>query len=402
MSKKSRTRRPRGSGSIQMRTKADGSATYYAVYWDAANVQRWKAAGPTARHAQELLNQLLTEVQDAKTEGQPEIASERSMRYYADRFLRQNEDTGAIRKTTTQDYLTIIYGHLLPSFDDGSCRVIDVEPEDVRKYIAAKKKGIASMPVRSVKREFDPAVDGLGALRKPRALSAKTIRNHIAVLHAILDLAIADEVIAINPVKGAELPKLKMRRPLFIDQRELELLVDVVDPRWKGLTAVLCFSGLRLGEARALQWRDIDFDRAEIHVSRSSSRGGEPGDPKSEMSFRRVPVRRELIDLLAELKTSAEKTGSKDFIFTSESGKLVCPDNYRSRIFRAAVEKADLPDRLRIHDLRHSFCSVLMLKNRGETSLKAIQATMGHSTFAVTTDIYTHVFGVELGSMVRV
>ncbi|MFT4048821.1 MAG: hypothetical protein QM648_03185 [Solirubrobacterales bacterium] len=55
-----------------------------------------------------------------------------------------------------------------------------------------------------------------------------------------------------------------------------------------------------------------------------------------------------MIDLLAEIKSSAVRTGSDDFIFTSESGKLVCPDNYRKRVFRAAVETADLPDRLRI------------------------------------------------------
>jgi integrase len=74
------------------------------------------------------------------------------------------------------------------------------------------------------------------------------------------------------------------------------------------------------------------------------------------------------------------------WLFANEVGKALDPDNFRNRIWPKLLAKAGLR-KVRIHDLRHTFASLLIAN--GE-SLAYVKDQMGHSSIRVTVDTYGH------------
>jgi integrase len=121
---------------------------------------------------------------------------------------------------------------------------------------------------------------------------------------------------------------------------------------------------MRLGEALALQWGDIDWNGRFAEVRRNFSLG-KITSPKNG-KVRRVDLSRQfteaLHDLLTHRKADKLRKGWADlplWIFCSETGGLLDPNNIRSRVFYRCLEKAGLR-RVRIHDLRHTYASMLL------------------------------------------
>jgi integrase len=75
-----------------------------------------------------------------------------------------------------------------------------------------------------------------------------------------------------------------------------------------------------------------------------------------------------------------------DFVFPSEVGTVMNPDNIYHRYFLPSLEKAKLR-RFRLHDLRHTFGSLLI---QDGASLAYVKEQMGHSSVQVTVDVYGH------------
>jgi len=87
-----------------------------------------------------------------------------------------------------------------------------------------------------------------------------------------------------------------------------------------------------------------------------------------------------------ELEAIASSNDRPQWVFPNQTGRILDPDNFRTRIFYKVLERAGLR-RIRIHDLRHTFCSRLI--GNGE-SLAYIRDQMGHSSIQVTVDLYGH------------
>jgi hypothetical protein len=147
------------------------------------------------------------------------------------------------------------------------------------------------------------------------------------------------------------------------------------------LFRVAAFTGLRLGELRALHWNDVDFDKRLVHVRRNFTHGAE-GDPKSGR-VRSVPLIDQAAKALDSLSRRERFTDSDDLVFVDELGKHV--DDWRlRRRFHSALERAELP-KLRLHDLRHTFGTLAVQA----FPLSDVKAYMGHADIA-TTMIYVH------------
>jgi integrase len=147
------------------------------------------------------------------------------------------------------------------------------------------------------------------------------------------------------------------------------------------LFRVAAFTGLRLGEIRALTFRDVDFGKRIVHVRRSYTHGAE-GDPKSGR-VRSVPLFDQAARALDGLSRRERFTGADDLVFVDELGGHV--DDWRlRRRFHAALERAKLP-RLRLHDLRHTFGTIAVQA----FPLSNVKAYMGHADIA-TPMIYVH------------
>jgi len=76
-------------------------------------------------------------------------------------------------------------------------------------------------------------------------------------------------------------------------------------------------------------------------------------------------------------------------VFTREDGSALRPD-YVSHLFGTLVERAELP-RIRLHDLRHTNASLALAAG---VPLKVVSQRLGHSTTAITSDLYTHVIPI--------
>lgn len=157
-------------------------------------------------------------------------------------------------------------------------------------------------------------------------------------------------------------------------------------------------AGLRRGELVALQWGDIQFGKDEndsngfILVQHNYVRR-EHTTPKSKKS-RRVDLsrdlRRELISLRDRHLLDAFLKGKTDIgdqlVFPSPEGAIIDPDNLYHRLFLPVLAKAGVR-KIRLHDLRHTFGSLLI---QNGASVVYVKEQMGHSSIQVTVDTYGH------------
>jgi integrase len=143
------------------------------------------------------------------------------------------------------------------------------------------------------------------------------------------------------------------------------------------------FTGLRLGELRALQWGDLDFSSRLVHVRRSFTRR-EFKVPKSGR-VRSVPMIDQVIGPLDRLSRREHFTEQGDLVFANVVGEPF-DDSALRRRFTAALKRAGLK-RVRLHDLRHSYCSLAVRAYR----LDEVRAYAGHADIAMTMRYVHHV-----------
>lgn len=155
--------------------------------------------------------------------------------------------------------------------------------------------------------------------------------------------------------------------------------------------SLLARTGLRVGEAVALQWSDIDYHGRFIDVQRTFSHG-RLTTPKSGKG-RRVDMSQQLTDtlkaLLVERKKEALRQGWGEVpprVFLSKEGAPLDQAHFYNRVWRRLLAKAGLRY-IRIHDLRHTFASLLI--QNGE-SLAYVKDQLGHHSIQITVDTYGH------------
>ena len=216
-------------------------------------------------------------------------------------------------------------------------------------------------------------------------------------LSGVFNLALDDEVIQANPSQGlGKFLKSKDRKEDInpLTSEELKKLLDAVQdhfPEHYTLFLLLARTGMRIGEAIALQWGDIDFNGRFVEIKRSNVREIIT-TPKSGKS-RRVDMSMQLMKSLKSHKTESKKKGLElgigglpEYIFTNQTGTMLYKDNWRRRVFAKALEKAELR-KVRIHDLRHSYASLRIAKG---DNIADVSGQLGHYSVKLTLDTYTH------------
>jgi integrase len=153
----------------------------------------------------------------------------------------------------------------------------------------------------------------------------------------------------------------------------------------RALWATALYAGLRLGELRALRWRDVDFNGGVIHVRRSwDAREGEI-PPKSEAGKRKVPMPQALRDLLKVRRQVALATAPDALVFGRDAKRPFHPDTPAQRA-RKTWKAAKLAP-LTLHDCRHTYASLMI---DAGANAKALSTYMGHANIAITMDRYGH------------
>lgn len=240
------------------------------------------------------------------------------------------------------------------------------------------------------------------------SMGARQVNKHRQVLHSIFEYSKRKDTFGLpeNPVAdttrrpeagAAPIDVLEPREVLAVAAAAREGLhrnrpswdySEDTNTEWRrmneqdaALFVVAAFTGLRLGELRALRWRDLDVERGLVTVSRAMSWDTE-SSTKSRQA-RTLPLARQASAVLCDLRKRPRCTGRDDFVFVRPDGGNLDRSAARKR-FIDAQQAAGIRVR-RFHDLRHTFGSLAIRK----FDLVAVQTMMGHSKIT-TTQRYLH------------
>jgi integrase len=209
-----------------------------------------------------------------------------------------------------------------------------------------------------------------------------TQRAHAyALLKAICKTAVDDDLLAANPcrVRGAgQAKRVSRTKPATPD--ELAALVAAIPQRYKAMTALAGWSGLRFGELIELRRKDVDLKAGVVHVRRAATLvDGQHviGTPKSDAGVRDAPIPPHLLPLVRQHLVDMGIHGREELLFPAagDPGKHLRPGTL-CKVFYPAREKIGRPD-LRFHDLRHTAGSNA---TRVGANLAEVMALLGHST----------------------
>ncbi|RJP83631.1 MAG: site-specific integrase [Desulfobacteraceae bacterium] len=144
------------------------------------------------------------------------------------------------------------------------------------------------------------------------------------------------------------------------------------------------FTGCRQGELLGLKWTDVLWTTSQIYIKRTFNKKAWY-NPKTKTSIRKIDMGPSVLADLKQWQRECPKT-ELDLIFPNRDGGPMDQSHMLNRFFFPALKKAGIP-RIRFHDLRHTFASLLI--DQGE-NIKYIQTQLGHSTPSVTLNTYAH------------
>lgn len=275
------------------------------------------------------------------------------------------------RKATTQEnYAFIARSHLIPA-PFGEIPLDRLRPSDVEALLLVKRRA---------------------------GKSSSTVRTIHSVCRAALDVAVRDGLLSRNPAAAIKRPAIERKDAAYLTREQVSVLLSACrEDRLYPLFALMVGTGLRRGEALGLHWQDVDLDNGQVRVRWTLSRvqgALAVSEPKTDRSRRVVPLPAPVVDELRAHKArqAAERLAIgaawRDLgaVFATEAGGYLEPRNVLRR-FEQIASGAGLSG-IGLHTLRHSAASALI---EAGTHMRVLQELLGHSTFSVTADIYSHV-----------
>lgn len=359
-------RRSPGQGSVIRRR--DGRWVARLTLWDGT---RREAYRPTPEAAREALRGML----DERRAGV--VGTNASLGEYLDVWLADVQPT--VAPATYKQHASIVKLHLRPAL--GRTKLRDLTVADVRRYLHRSK------------------------------LHPQTVAHHRATLRRALADAVREGLVMRNVAALAQPPTVPHRERAYLTAAEVRTLLTVTKgDRLHALWAVGATCGLRIAEALALTWEDVDMAaailtvRGTLHRIPKAPEGTDPWvirEPKTRGSRRTVPLTPLAVEALKahDIRQAAEKLAAgrgsdergKGMVFTTETGQPLHAPNIGKHL-APALKRAGLVREGEaaptFHSLRHAAASVML---EAGVPLKVVSELLGHSTLRVTADLYSHV-----------
>lgn len=308
-----------------------------------------------------------------------------------------------------EDYLTNI--------SNARRRNREIDIYKLKRYINPhlghlKLKDITSLHIENFHKELRKGISE--KTKKP--LSGTTRRHLHSILIKVFGYAINRRLIIENPMSGISAPKTDCKEVNTLSPDEVIRFLNAVDSytsnysnaiskRIGAMFHLAIELGLRPEEYQALKWADIFWGNPEngvpasLQVRRVVIRTANKDDwwfdePKTQRSRRSIPLSNELANRLKEHKKNSEEWKKQakewiehDLVFPTNKGTPHYPDSIR-KLFKKILETAGIDStRYRLYDLRHGCASLLL---RANVHPKIVSERLGHSSVAITLDIYSH------------
>ncbi|UQN29444.1 tyrosine-type recombinase/integrase [Brachybacterium kimchii] len=339
-----------------------GKPRYLVRYRKPDGRQSMKRGFPTKRDAEAWL----TDAEGAKRRGEfVEVSAGRiHLAELADPWLRAKRTR--VKPSTLDGIEGAWRIHVRPRF--GRTSVARILPSEVEAWIA----------------------DLVDAGKSPTV-----VRRAHAVLAQMLDTAVRDRRIAVNPARGITLPRARSSAHRYLSHLEVRSVAERAGEH-RTLVYLLAYGGLRWGEAAALRVMDVQGARVRVDRAVVPTRNGwKVGTPKTH-------ERRTLYLPGFVARMVADETEGRDpmaLLFPAPRGEyLRTPGRVRRgrRLWwQAALEDAGV-DYLRIHDLRHTAASLAV---QSGAHVKAVQRMLGHRSAAMTLDRYADLWDSDLDAV---
>lgn len=247
----------------------------------------------------------------------------------------------------------------------------------------------------------------LNYLYNEKKLEKNTILKIHNAFYNAMKRAKINKLIVDNPCEDADVPNKKKHKKKdqikFIDSSDIQnFLTQAFNYGyiyWIFFDALID-TGLRKGEAAALQWTDIDFKNRLITVNKTLDFQADNinelfGDPKSFNAERTIKISKSLVSKLRshlnwqnQNKQFLNDSYHHDLnlVFCRKDGNFM-PKSSLFNAFSRILKRADL-EQLPIHSLRHTH-AVLQLEAGAD--MKYIQERLGHGSYQITADVYAHI-----------
>lgn len=216
--------------------------------------------------------------------------------------------------------------------------------------------------------------------------------SYVYALHSrlrqIMQDAVHDGLIAVNPCSRRTAPPMGRQRPYVASSEQVWALYDAMPVNVRGAVLLGAYAGLRVAETAALRRSDVNWLRGVVSPVQQW-----PEEPlKTDESLADIPVPRELCEMIAK-----DMLPEQTHVLRND-WERPCAPWVIERAFRSAVESIandeertvePLPDGFRYHDLRHHYASLLI---HSGLSVKEVQARLRHGSAKTTLDVYAHLW----------
>lgn len=278
-----------------------------------------------------------------------------------------------VKKSTYAHYTNLIDSHILPQL--GEIPLNNLTAQVIEAYAGEKLDS--------------------GKLDHSGGLSPKTVKDLLSLIRLILKYGLRNDVVDQKTLffSGPRAVKNEIRIFSKKHQEQLEAMtMNAEDNQCFGIYLCL-YTGLRLGEICALQWRDINLDKGYLSVDRTILRIRNPEDtgqktiilidtPKTTASKRVIPLSAHLNQLLMQHKKEEYQDHT---YFLTGTDHYIEPRNYYAK-YKKYLSSAGIPQ-YTFHALRHSFATRCIEKGADPKTLSEL---LGHADVKITLDRYVH------------
>jgi len=352
-------RRDRGDGYLGRSARSDGR---WRASYVGSDGKRHYLHGSTRAEAKEKLGAALRD----KAAGLYVAGPSQTLEAFLADWLR--DAAGRLGPRTVERYAGLIRLHVNPTL--GAIPLRKLAPQDIVRLYADLRSTLA------------PA----------------SIAQLHAVLHGALNQAVRWHAVARNPVAAVRAPRPVRREMRFLDPGQVRTLLTAAEGQPLGaLYVAAVFTGLRLGELLGLRWRDVALDARSLVVRHTLTRvEGEwvLRQPKTAHSARTVrlalraaeALRAHYIAEAERLLALGHRVGPETLVWSDRWGNPVNPWHVTERELAPLLARAGLP-RIRFHDLRHSFASLMLSEG---VRVDVVSRMLGHASPAITLSVYAH------------